>query len=65
MRREGRLLFETSESLQTFKVKKIEGKGAKPPEARPLKVLAILADPRSGANIVVREWESEPEPQTQ
>jgi hypothetical protein len=53
-RRNGKLVLEMPASGQSFFVAKAEG--TKPPEQRPLTVIAALVKPRAADRIVIRQW---------
>lgn len=64
VRRGKGLVFETAGTGQTFAVKKVEAKGAAPPEGRLLTATATLADPRSPGRVVLRQWKVSEEPES-
>lgn len=64
VRRGKGLVFEAAGTGQTFTVKKVEAKGAAPPEERLLSATATLADPHSGGRVVLKQWKVSEEPES-
>ena len=58
-RRDGKLIFETSGTGQSFTLAGAEGKEGAPPEKELLAALATLEDPRAPDRIRLREWKVE------
>jgi hypothetical protein len=63
-RRDGKLVFETSGTGQTFTMAGAEGKDGAPPEKKLLAAFATLEDPRAPDRIRLREWKVEREAET-
>lgn len=59
VRRGKGLVLEVAGTGQAFAVKKVEAKGAVPPEDRPLTAIATLADTHSAGRVVLKQWKIE------
>ncbi len=64
VRRGKGLVFETAGTGQTFAVKKVEAKGAAPPENRALTAIVTLADMHSTERVVLKQWKASEEPES-